>query len=293
MKKLIQCSAISLLILLSQSALAANCDRGCLTDAMTTFLNALEKGDSKLLPLAKNVRFTEDTVEKKLGEGLWTSKVKLGSYRQDFIDVKQGVAGAHVILEENGNPTMFVTRLKVDDNKKLSEIETMVVRSREEGLIFRPDNLNEPTDIMQYKPTVAERNSREEAIAAAKHYPDGLKIGSFVEIDAPFAEGAYRFENGQTMAGQGCPERFKGCENIKTQKIPKLSDIRARLAAVDEEMGIVWYRLDFGGGAREGNALIVWEAFKIWGGEIHAVEAFMEMMPKGADSGWDSIYPQS
>lgn len=293
MNKLLPSLITLFLLLISHIALAVNCDRSCLTATITAYLSALEKGDPKLLPLAKDVRFTEDTVKMKLGEGLWASKVKLHGYRQDFIDVKEGVAGAQVILEENGNPVMFVVRLKVSDSNKLSEIETMVVRGSNEGLIFRPDNLVKPTTIMSHRPTPAERNTREDAIAIAKHYPDGLKVGSFVEVDAPFADDAYRFENGQTMAGKGCPERFKGCENIKTQRIPKLSGITSRLAAVDEEMGIVWYRLDFGGGAREGNALIVWEAFKVYGGQIHGVEAFMEMMPKGSDSGWDDIYPRS
>jgi len=36
-----------------------------------------------------------------------------------------------------------------------------------------------------------------------------------------------------------------------------------------------------------GNALIVWEIFKVYGGQIHAVEAFMEIMPAKAGSGWD------
>jgi hypothetical protein len=35
------------------------------------------------------------------------------------------------------------------------------------------------------------------------------------------------------------------------------------------------------------NSLIVWEAFKVYGGQIHAVEAFMEVMPAGSGSGWD------
>jgi len=32
---------------------------------------------------------------------------------------------------------------------------------------------------------------------------------------------------------------------------------------------------------------IVWKAFKIYGGQIHAVEAFMRVMPASAGSGWD------
>ncbi len=36
-----------------------------------------------------------------------------------------------------------------------------------------------------------------------------------------------------------------------------------------------------------GNAPIVWEAFKVYNGQMHAVEAFMEIMPADTLSGWD------
>jgi len=61
------------------------------------------------------------------------------------------------------------------------------------------------------------------------------------------------------------------------------------VATVDEELGIVLLRMNFGdtGSYGPGNALIVWEAFKVYGGQIHAVEAFMRKMPANAGSGWD------
>ena len=43
------------------------------------------------------------------------------------------------------------------------------------------------------------------------------------------------------MAGPGCLFAA-GCDNIKTQRIPKLSGITYRVAAVDEDLGIVWIR---------------------------------------------------
>ena len=54
-------------------------------------------------------------------------------------------------------------------------------------------------------------------------------------------------------------------------------------------MGIVWLRLDFGAGSigPKENALHAWEAFKVYGGQIHAVEAFMKVMPAHVPSGWD------
>jgi hypothetical protein len=65
-------------------------------------------------------------------------------------------------------------------------------------------------------------------------------------------------------------------------------DISYRIAAVDEEMGNVLFRLDFGNTKAygPGNALTLFEAFKIYGGQIHAVEAFMHTMPENTPSGW-------
>jgi hypothetical protein len=63
----------------------------------------------------------------------------------------------------------------------------------------------------------------------------------------------------------------------------------ARVAAVDEQEGIVWLRMSFGPGSlmrREGT-LLVGEMFKIYGGQIHAVEAFMHGAPLGTGFGWD------
>jgi hypothetical protein len=98
---------------------------------------------------------------------------------------------------------------------------------------------------MTVTPAAAQRMSREHAIAIAESYPAGLRAGSFIAPDVPFAADAYRFENGQQMAGPGCTFR-PDCTNIKTQKIPTLPDVTDRVAAVDEEQGIVWLRQDFG-----------------------------------------------
>jgi hypothetical protein len=84
------------------------------------------------------------------------------------------------------------------------------------------------------------------------------------------------------------------CENLKTQPIPTLFEITSRVVAVDEELGIVWIRMDFGknsmgfGPEADKQSLIVWEYFKIYDGTIQAVEAFMLPMPHNTPSGWDS-----
>ena len=37
------------------------------------------------------------------------------------------------------------------------------------------------------------------------------------------------------------------------------------------------------------NALVTFEAFKVWGGEIHAVEAFFRVLPQETKRGWESF----
>ena len=158
-----------------------------------------------------------------------------------------GVAGTHAIVEEGSNPVLLVLRLRVV-SREITEIETMVVRSAAEGSIFSPNNLREASPAMNVVPPASQRNTRAELIRVAEGYPAGLKAGSFVTVNAQFSTDAYRLENGTKMAGPGCVFGAS-CSNIRTQGIPRLADLTYRLAAVDEEQGIVWLRLDFGAGS--------------------------------------------
>src|SRR5205085_2104632 len=88
--------------------------------------------------------------------------------------------------------------------------------------------------------------TRDDAIKAAMHYPQGLNAAkTFAAVNAPFAPDAYRYENGQVMAGPDC-KFAPGCQNISTQSLQifeRLGDVQTRVVAVDERMGIVWLRM--------------------------------------------------
>jgi hypothetical protein len=285
--KVVLIAAIASLIAGSAAqAATADCDRQCLRGFITQYLDALVAHNPSALPLNAKVRFTEDSVEMHLGEGLWKDASRVLAYRQDILDVRQGIAASQVIVEEAGSPVFLALRLKVAE-KKITEIETMVTRTQKEGALFKPDALQAADKNMAFAPEKLQLASREDAMRIAEFYPAGLKIGSFITVDAPFAPDAYRVENGVITAGPGCSRA--GCENIKTQKIMEHPLITDRVAAVDEELGIVLLRMNFGqtNSYGQGNALVVWEAFKIYGGQIHAVEAFMKIMPASMGSGWD------
>jgi hypothetical protein len=264
---------------------SAACDRECLRGFVTQYLNAMIAHNPASLATAPSVRFTEDTQTLKLGEGLWKGANAVRSYRVDFLDVRESTAMSHVVVEEGGMPVLLSLRLKIAD-RRITEVETMVTRSREQGALFNVTNLQTPRQAMVAPVDPSQRMSRAEAIRIAEFYPAGLRVGgTFQAVMAPFGPTAYRIENGGLMAGPGARA---GSENIGTQRIIAHPDITYNVQAVDEEMGVVVMRMDFGdtNSYGPGNALVVVEAFKVYGGQIHAVEAFMRVMKAGTPSGW-------
>ena len=267
------------------------CDRECLRGTVTQLLYALLKHDVSGLPVAATLRVTEDAVEKPLAKvGLVGTVTRLRGFRQDIIVEAAGVAGSHIVVEESGAPVLLVVRVKVVADK-LTEIELVATRGRAEGLIFNIDGLSAPSRVMNYAPRPDQLATRDAAIKAALHYPEGLNAAkTFAAVNAPFAPGAYRYENGQVMAGPDCTFA-PGCQNISTQSLAifeRLGDVQTRVIAVDERMGIVWLRMEWGVRERGGDQLTVWETFKVYDGQIHAVEAFMRILPiDKRNGGWE------
>jgi hypothetical protein len=291
-KAVFRCAALAAALGLPALASAQECNRACLADTLTAFLESLVANDPSLAPLADSARFTEDTIETPIGAGFWATASGLGDYRTDFLDVREQTAAVHALMEEHGTPVLFAARLAVED-REITEIETMVVRGSDEAMLFDVSALDKPSAAFTTMPPKDALDSREDMIEIAQRYPEGLRIGSFVAAEAPFAPGAYRLENGVRMAGPGCTFQPPGCEDILNQTVPTLAEMDGYVVAVDEENGTVLMRLDFGrgslfgGGGGPPQVLVTFEAFKIYGGQIHAVEAVFESMPADAPTGWE------
>ncbi len=279
------------LVVSAAPAAAKPCDRQCLAGLVTDYLQDMFTHNPGGLPVTSNVRFTENGKVLKLGDGFWRSASGMGPYRRDILDVPGHTAATQaIVLGADRQPVLFALRMK-EVGGKISQIETMVVPHDKDALIFNPDGYIQGNEEMAVVPPASQIDSRAKAVKIAMKYPEGLKIGSFVKADTPFAPDAYRIENGIHTAGPGC--KMKGCQNIKTQDIITHPDVRARVAAYDDHLGIVLLYLDFGQTSRygKGRKLVTFEAFKIYGGQIHAVNAILRITSVDATSGWGPEHP--
>jgi hypothetical protein len=278
--------ALVLTAMTTGAAQGADCDRACLESMITRYVDAMVVHDPSRLPLASGTRFTEDSQELKPGEGIWKTVTKKGDFRQDYIDTAKQIAASHVMLFEENAQVLYSVVLRVAD-RKIAGIETLVDRITPNSR-FKPDMLEKPLAGMSAPVPAGERMPRADMIRAALLYPEGLRIGSFVNAKTPFSKEAYRVENGTFIAGEGCPRA--SCPGLFTQKIMLHPDVKPSVAAVDEEAGIVLLWMNFGDthSYGPGNALVTFEAFKVWGGEIHAINAFFRILPKETQRGWPS-----
>jgi hypothetical protein len=266
------------------------CDRECLRGMATRVLYALVDHDSSKLPVAADLRITEDGVEKPLAQiGLFKTVTRLRGYRQDIIDERAQQSIAGVLVEEAGAPVILVIRVKVQD-EKLTELELVAARSRAEGLSFTIDTYNAPSEEMTFVPDPSQLATREQAIEIALHYPKGLNsTQTFASVGTPFAAGARRVENGAVMAGPDCVFS-PTCKDIATQSLEifkRLGHVTVRSVYVDERMGIVVLRLSWNVRGPGSDKLTTFELFKIYDGQIHKVEAFIRLLAPDLElGGW-------
>lgn len=264
------------------------CNRSCLTDLVTQYVSALAAGDTARLALAEKVRVTEDSQEVNLGDGIWKSVTAAGNFRQDYIDTAKQVAATHVEMREGKNPMLLSVVLHVE-GKKIAGIETLVQRFTPNSR-FQPKVLNAPIKGMNTPIPATNRPSRQAMIQTALTYTEGLRVGNFTDAQTPFADGAVRIENGVITAGEGCGRTDCG---LYAQNIFVHPGILASVAAVDEENATVLLWMNFGdtGSYEDGNALLTFEAFKVWDNKIQSINAFLTTLPQAYGRAWPSTDP--
>jgi hypothetical protein len=172
---------------------------------------------------------------------------------------------------------------------RIGGVETLVQRFNPNSR-FQPKVLGAPIKGMNDPVPAGRRQSRQSMIKTALTYTEGLRVGNFADAGTPFAADVYRVENGVITAGEGCGRADCG---PYAQNILLHPAVLASVAAVDEENATVLLWMNFGdtGSYEPGHALITFEAFKVWGGEIRAINAFLHTQPQATARFWPSSDP--
>ena len=192
-RHLLPALATVVLMFAAPTAAHAACDRLCLEQLLDWYFTALAAHDPSRVALAPDVRFTENGVVRKVGEGLW-QRAGAATYRLDATDPIAESAASNAVVPDNGKPVILFVRLKVVD-EKITEIESIVVRQGE-GQHSTPESLQDPTPYNLFVP-VSLMASREEMTLAVDAYLDSLATaGTDAFKPAPIAIEALRVENG-------------------------------------------------------------------------------------------------
>jgi hypothetical protein len=284
-----------------------DCDRACLNGFLDQILAAMAAHDVSSLPLARDVKYTENGQLLKIGDSFWGTASGPPTYKIYADDPQAGQAMFMGVLPENGAPVILSVRLKVELHR-ITEIEAIVAR-KEAGSIARPENLVTPNPIFAEAVPPAQRRSRQNMIAIANSYFNAIEKGhaSFVPFDANcnrIESGVQTTNNPQAATNAGSVLGMGCAEQIKTRNFQPDSLIRdRRFAVIDEERGLVFvlgffdhdatlrsYTLADGRGVKQTRTgpwtWEIAEMFKIQDGKIMRVEAIVNTGIYGMKSGW-------
>lgn len=323
--------AIGALSLAFAGALAAQnismtlpCNRACLDGFVDQYLDAMIAHNPKLVPLAKDVRFTEDGQKLIIPDGLWNSMVGKGAYRLFVTDPQAGSVAFMGTIKEEGRtpndpiPGVLALHLKIT-NRQIAEAEALVIRDPKTA--ERLEKLGKPNPVFLENVPEAQRMSRDALIKTANMYFSGMQQNDG-KGNYPFSPDCNRIENGMQTTnaplkpGQTKPDpatatnysaSWSCMEQFKSGLLHFVTRIRdRRYVAVDQERGLVFSYVFFDHSAGKtrhfetasGREVVAgptqpwtWEIaemFKVENGKLRQIEALLTRAPYGMTSGWST-----
>jgi len=302
------------LVAVSLSAGAATCDRQCLIALADRYVAAVAAHDPAQAPLAGDVKMVENLKRIRPGEGLWQAATGgVTAFRIVVPDPVAQQVGFMVVMQAAGKPVQFGGRLQLVDGR-ISEAEHLVVYSLwEQGL----PNLERPRAPLLADVPEHYRDARGRLISIALSYYDALDLNNGAL--APFADDCVRHENGLQTArnpvptGPVAPGEFGllgalGCaKQLDTQVMSYIDTIdNRRVPIADEQTGLAFGLSHFHHSMKQKDIRIIGvpgvetrhmdfqpfdlpaiHIYKIWGGQIHEIEAMGFTAPYNSPTGWE------
>ncbi|HEX7080616.1 MAG TPA: hypothetical protein VF329_06355 [Gammaproteobacteria bacterium] len=305
------------LLALSPLTQAQECDRQCLIDLADDYVAAMVAHDPSRVPLAENVKIVENIERIEPGEGLWATAAAVPTSFVIHVPdpVAQQVGYLAVLMEDRDGdriPIELGLRLELEDGR-ITEAEHLVVRNLNESSLA---NLRSPrAPLVSPVTDEAYRDSRSRLLHIAASYYDALdrNNGSL----APFADDCVRFENGRQTArnpvardpsqGFGLVGSL-GCEaQLDTNTFEYITSIDNRRVSIADEVNGLAFGLSHFRHAFETHEFPLYgvpgqrtrvmdfdpfdlpamHIFKIWGGQIHEIEAIGIVVDYMSPTGWE------
>ena len=293
--------------------LPAHCDSACLKGTVDSYLAALVAHDPSQVPLSPNIEFVQNIVDMKPGEGLWKTASAVPTtfkvYVPDPVSEEVGFMG---MMQADGKPILLALRLKIRHGEIVAAEHLIADNVTPEKL----GNLQEPRKAFLTPVPRSERNSRADMIRIASMYYPALTSAD--SNNAPFADDCVRHESGGQSTGNPPPAtpsldtlESLGCAaQLKTHTMDYITRIEpVRVTIADPEMGLVFGLSHFRQPMKEKSEKIVGvpgvtvrplpykpfdmpaaHIFKVYGGQIHEIEATGFVAPYDSKTGWEK-YP--
>lgn len=261
------------------------CDRECLTGFVDEYLAAMVAHDASQARFYRTARFTENTVELPLTEGLWFTASSITGPRFYAADPDYGEVAFWGIVTERiqesaethtpeTRPALLTLRLRIF-NRRIYEAESLVVRGIDPAQISFPPAPNLAP---------SERIPRDKLIQSTHQYLDAVESGSLARV--PFSGTCKQSLYSRADAkNQACLQRVETRAGQVTAIRPR------RVQLIDEERGLSFgihlYQYRNAGRDAVPRTMATAEMLFISRGEIQRIHSMELALPYGSTHGWE------
>jgi hypothetical protein len=292
---------------------STDCDRQCLYGFVDQYLAALVAKDPSSLPWAPHVRFSENNVTLRVGDGLWGTISGMGPQDLRAADPSTGQVAYFGVIDERGTLSYFALRIRIEDHR-ISEVETIVDRKGYGPGPFGDPAAMKPVAVVLDDVPSEQRRPRLRMMALANGYFNTLELNDG-QVLTQFDKDCSRRENGLWSANDPNPNAdphtlVSSYGKISCEAGFKLGNYRwddrlraRRYPLIDEEKGLVLASgfIDHSGrlasytttdGVKHDSPLksphsfCMMEMFKIRDGKIRHAEAIFITVPYNMPSPW-------
>ena len=303
-------------------AAAQDCDRACLIKLADDYAAALVAHDPSKVPLASDVVTVENIKKIGRGEGLWrTATAAPTTFQIHVPDPVSQQVGLLAMMDVEGKPALVGIRLKREGGK-IVEAEHMVAGNLGPGQVA---NLTTPRAGLLREVPEGYADSRGRLLHIGMSYYDSLDLNNGQYT--PFADDCERHENGfqtsrnpmyrNTRGGNGQTDPAfaylggLGCAaQMNTNMWEYIDTIENRRVEIaDTVTGLVWGMSHFHHDMKEERYKLIGvpgteyrtirastgagfdmpaiHIYKVWGGQMHEIEAIGIVVPYMSPTGWE------